>query len=125
MEKLSLDKFGKFLIDNLFDNGINRYNSLSSNKLKSPLTMKLRNELQNFNSTQLATIEKLVVNVLIASSHDFLYALEERNNNEEDITIYIDGENLAEMSDGLNGELFGKDGWLQKFSDHNSFLDDE
>ncbi len=32
------------------------------------------------------------------------------------------GENLAELSDGLCGELYGEDGWIEKFSGYPASL---
>ncbi|WP_298021020.1 hypothetical protein [uncultured Campylobacter sp.] len=32
------------------------------------------------------------------------------------------GENLAELSDGLCGELYGEDGWIEKFSGYPTSL---
>jgi len=35
-----------------------------------------------------------------------------------EIQILVDGENIAELSDGLQGESFSEDGWNAKFSKH-------
>ena len=32
------------------------------------------------------------------------------------------GENLAELSDGLCGELYGEDGWIERFSGYPASL---
>ena len=32
------------------------------------------------------------------------------------------GENLAELSDGLCGKLYGKDGWIERFSGYPASL---
>ena len=120
MKESALDKFGRFLVTNLLDKGLDRFDNLSKNQLQSKSTAQLQKELQEFDSKQLETIEKLVANVLVASAHDFLFALEERNDFKEDIALVVDGVNVADESDGLQGEIFGEEGWLQKFSQHKS-----
>lgn len=65
---------------------------------------------------QLEVIEKTIIETLSAACHDFLFALQERNDLYNDIQLLVDGNNLAEESDGLQGELFSVDGWIQSFS---------
>ncbi|MEM7084213.1 MAG: hypothetical protein AAF465_15900 [Pseudomonadota bacterium] len=47
--------------------------------------------------------------------HDFLFALEEKRN---DVSVFVGQCNVAEMSDGLQGEIFTEDGWYERFSQH-------
>lgn len=35
----------------------------------------------------------------------------------EDFALIKDGENIAELSDGLSGELYTEDGWISKYSE--------
>ena len=51
-----------------------------------------------------------------AAIHDFLFAIEEQADFENDIQIIVNEDNIVEMSDGLQGELFTQDGWLEKYS---------
>lgn len=115
MEK-SLDKFGNFIVRSLFDKGLDRYYDLVQNKLKSQSTEALRKDMQQFNEQQITIINNLVTNILTSSIHDFLYSIEERTNFENDLEILIDGKNIIELSDGLNGELFSNEGWIKKYS---------
>lgn len=43
--------------------------------------------------------------------------------NEEDVQVFFDGINVADESDGLAGELYGEDGWIERFSDPSTALD--
>jgi hypothetical protein len=50
--------------------------------------------------------------------HDFLIALSEAHDSGRDIAVFVDGQNVAEQSDRLAGELFGEQGWLIRHSKH-------
>ena len=41
----------------------------------------------------------------------------------DDIKVQIGKENLSEISDGLAGELYTEDGWIQKYSNQR-YADD-
>ena len=120
----TLDKFGKFIVENLFDKGLDRYTSLANGKLKTPRLQEFQNELKKFDSEQIHIIKQLTIEVLTTTTHDFLFALQERSEIEEDITVNVDNENIAELSDGLHGEIFLEDGWLKRFSEFADELDD-
>ena len=113
----SLDKFGHFTVTTLYDSGLEKFYSLANNKLKSPSTENLRVALQKMTPKQIEIIKQLVLSVLNASIHDFLFAIQERNELEGDIKILVDGKNVSDLSDGLNGELYSSDGWINKFSE--------
>lgn len=44
--------------------------------------------------------------------HNMLFMLEEH----EEIEMLYAGENIVEESDGLSGELYTEDGWIEKYS---------
>jgi hypothetical protein len=61
-------------------------------------------------------IKRLVPKIVDTSLHHLLWTLEQ--NESLELTIY-DGtkkENIAEISDGLTGELYTEDGWIYRFS---------
>ncbi len=35
----------------------------------------------------------------------------------DEFQIIVGGENIADISDGLSGELYTSDGWIEKFSE--------
>ena len=52
--------------------------------------------------------------------HDFLFALQEAHDLERGIEVLVDGKNVAELSDGLQGEPCGGEGWIAKFARYPS-----
>ena len=47
---------------------------------------------------------------------DFLFGLQEQANSNGNIEIRVNGKNIAELSDGLQGEPYGSKGWQAKHS---------
>jgi hypothetical protein len=46
---------------------------------------------------------------------EILQACQQAHDLDEGIEIVVDGENMGEVSDGLNGEQYGEFGWYAKF----------
>lgn len=115
-QQSSLDKFGEFIVVNLRDKAIETAEMLLENGSKSPQTKILQDELSTFNAAQKAIVANVVKTSIDAAIHDFLFAIEEQADFENDIQIIVNEENIVEMSDGLQGELFTQDGWLEKYS---------
>ena len=116
MDRDPLDKFGTFLMRNLRDRAIDNYDRLAQGQWKAPKLQALQQDLAAMTEDQRRIVRDCVVNALDVGLHDFLFALQERADFENDIQVMVDGKNLAEISDGLQGELFGEDGWLARFS---------
>lgn len=115
-QQSSLDKFGEFIVVNLRDKAIETAEMLLENGSKSPQTKILQDELSTFNAAQKAIVANTVKASIDAAIHDFLFAIEEQADFENDIQIIVNEDNIVEMSDGLQGELFTQDGWLEKYS---------
>ena len=115
-QQSSLDKFGEFIVVNLRDKAIETAEMLLENGSKSPQTKILQDELLTFNAAQKAIVANTVKASIDAAIHDFLFAIEEQADFENDIQIIVNEDNIVEMSDGLQGELFTQDGWLEKYS---------
>ena len=115
-QQSSLDKFGEFIVVNLRDKAIENAEMLLENRSKSPQTKILQDELLTFNAAQKAIVANAVKASIDAAIHDFLFAIEEQADFENDIQIIVNEDNIVEMSDGLQGELFTQDGWLEKYS---------
>ena len=115
-QQSSLDKFGEFIVVNLRDKAIENAEMLLDNRSKAPQTKILQDELSTFNAAQKAIVANVVKTSIDAAIHDFLFAIEEQADFENDIQIIVNEDNIVEMSDGLQGELFTQDGWLEKYS---------
>jgi hypothetical protein len=55
--------------------------------------------------------------------HDLLFALQEESDAEGAVRVYVNGDEVAKLSDGLHGEIFGDDGWIARYSEYPSKLD--
>ncbi len=93
----------------------NRYLDLESGKIRSPSKQELISQLSEFSDEQKTVIRKLLTECVDCGVHDLLFAIEEEK---QDITVLVDGENIANESDGLNGEIFTEDGWFEKYSEY-------
>ena len=113
---VELDKFGKFLMSNLRDNAISKLNTLFEGGSKAPALQELQNSLKSINDEEKEILKKAFTNSLDTGLHDFLFSLHESTENNEGIELIVNGKNVTELSDGLQGELFTEDGWLSKYS---------
>lgn len=110
-----VEKFGKFIVENLRDKGIDFAEGLLKGHWKSPELIEMQNEIANFNSLQKIVFIKAITATIDGAMHDFLFALQEIN----DIKILVDGQNIVEISDGIHGEAYSDEGWFAKYSNHN------
>ncbi|WP_086478940.1 hypothetical protein [Oceanospirillum sanctuarii] len=111
----NLDKFGKLIAEDLRDSALNRCLDIEAGTIKSYDCLELTKEFSQFTESQLQIINRLVTKCIDTGIHDFLFAIEEA---QDELSILVNGENIAEKSDGLQGELFTEDGWYERFSEH-------
>ena len=117
MEDLDLiAKFGKFMVENLRDKGINKAELLMKKHWKAPALQALQEKLDKFSTEEKDVILDTVIDSIDTAIHDFLFALQERPYFENDIQVIVDGKNIVEISDGIHGEAYTADGWYAKFS---------
>lgn len=109
----AVDKFGELIIHELRDKAIRHFDFLSGQHYKG--LEELQRELASFSPEQLAIVRRCIVSSVDHGLHDFLFGLVEAHDCEAGIAIMVDGENVAELSDGLNGEQFTDRGWIAKF----------
>ena len=121
MKALSpVDKFGKFIVENLRDKGMDFAAGLLNGHWKAPGLQELQNEIANLNDSQKATFMKAITQTIDGAMHDFLFALQEQADFDNDIQILVDGQNIVELSDGIHGEAYSDEGWFAKYSKHKS-----
>ncbi len=114
----SIDKFGKFLVENLRDRGIQSAEFLLENKWKAPSLQKLQLELSKLSDAQKGLVMQTVTQCIDTAIHDFLFAIQEKFDFENDIQILVDNENIVELSDGIHGEAYTDEGWYARFSQY-------
>jgi hypothetical protein len=119
MEELPpVDKFGKFIVKNFRDKGIDFAEGLLQKHWKAPSLIDIQNEIANLDDNQKITFIKAVTQTIDSAIHDFLFALQEQADFDNDIQILVDGKNIVELSDGIHGEAYSDEGWFAKYSNH-------
>ena len=111
-----LDKFGQFITEKLRDNSIQFAEDVLEGNYKSQRLIELHQQLSSLDDNQKAVALAFVKRVVDVGIHDFLFALVERANSQDDISILVDGEDIIKSSDGLHGEAYTEDGWYARFS---------
>ena len=108
----NLDTLGKIIAQDLRDASLGRFLALESGSLRSPGTQGLIQELAGFTDEERRAIRKILTHCIDCGIHDYLFAIEQQ----EDIAVLIHNEDVGKLSDGLNGEIYGEDGWFERFS---------
>lgn len=113
-----LKRFGKFLVENLRDKGIDFAENLLKNHWKPSELKNIQAELQTLTDIQKETFRQAIVKTIDTAIHDFLFALQEQADLGNNIQIIVDGKNVVELSDGIHGEAYSDKGWYAKFSNY-------
>ena len=111
-----LEKFGKFLVLNLRDKGISNAERLLKDEFKAPALLNLQADLYELSEEQKELVKKTVTICIDSAIHDFLFALQENADFDNNIQILVDGKNIVELSDGIHGEAYSDEGWYAKYS---------
>ncbi|MHA6636881.1 hypothetical protein ACX3OY_24220 [Citrobacter farmeri] len=117
-DKELLDSFGQEVMSSVRDQAIFEFEAILTGKMKSASAMKLHNELKVFDKQQVDVLRKTIFTSIDNVIYNALNMLEQ---NEDSMKLLIseDGNNernVVEISDGLSGELFTENGWIEKFS---------
>lgn len=120
-----LDILGQFLMKHLRDRGIGQVEGLLAGRWKAPSLEGLQRELRPLTPEQQDLVRRAVVSSLDTALHGFLFAIQEQTDLDGPIAITVRGENVAQMSDGLQGEPFGEDGWFARFSASGEPVEDQ
>jgi hypothetical protein len=115
-DQVSLDKFGRFVMEHLRDHAIDDVDRLAAAGWKASSVQALQNELVGLTEQQRAVVRRSVITCVDSAIHAFLFHLQERADFENDLQVLVDGKNVAMLSDGIHGEPFGEDGWQARFS---------
>ncbi len=116
----TLDKFGRLIVDKLKDKQIDWFKGLIQGKWSSQESKELHAKLSKLTQEEKQVVADVLEKVLENSMHDFLFAIQESNDLDSGLKVFMDGENVAELSDGLHGEIFTEEGWIERFSRHKS-----
>lgn len=118
MASPEMDKFGEFLINSLRDGALDYFDGLTRGHWKSPSTIRPQAGLESLTAEQRDIVRQCVITCVDHGIHDFLMALAESFFRKQGIQLNVDGKDVAELSDSLEGEPYGAQGWVAKFSKH-------
>lgn len=123
-DKKLLDSFGQEFISSIRDQSIFEFEAILNGRMKSKSSIELSNEIKAFDENQINVLKKVVFNSIDSVIYNVLNMLEQ---NEENMKLLIsqdgnDEKNILELSDGLSGELFTENGWIEKFSKYEQML---
>jgi len=117
MDKLEL--FGKELMKKVRDASIKEYLSIQSGEMKSAEAKEIYDLITSFSTSDMEKIDKIIFDIIDRVLHKFLWMLEGSTDfGIADKAVIDPGENLAMISDGLTGELYGEFGWILKYSNY-------
>lgn len=108
----SLDLFGKHLIEETRDRTFNTIMKMFNGSMKGVTAQKINQLSSVFSHDQINAINSIIL-ISIDYSLGNLLTMVEQN---DEIVVLCDGENIKELSDGLSGELYTEDGWIERFS---------
>jgi len=110
-----LDAFGKLVMVKMRDRALDDFEMMAVGHWKAPSRRKLQGALAKLDAKQKDVVRRTVRAAVDTAIHDFLFALQEAGDAKE-IAVVIGGKDIASLSDGLQGEPFGEDGWQARFS---------
>lgn len=108
-----LNEFGEVLIKEVRDRTIRLFDKKLQGVMKDKDSQLLFEQVNKLSEEQQLLINEIIPQIVDLSLHNMLCVFEEHN----EFQIVIDGENIADISDGLSGELYTSDGWIEKFSE--------
>lgn len=107
-----LDFFGETLINEVRDRTIEQYDMTTDGRMKDEQSQRLSKEIAKMDDKDKKIIQKIIPEIVDLALHNMLCMLEDN----PEIEVNINDENINEVSDGLAGELYTEDGWIQRFT---------
>jgi hypothetical protein len=114
-----LDYFGEVLMSKVRDETIWNHEAVVNGKMRAPSLIKKYKKLDSFSEEQKKILREFILRTVDLTIHNFLFMIEES----EDLSLILNNADLAELSDGLCGELYSDDGWIAKYSENEEFSD--
>ncbi len=115
-----LELFGKEFITKVMDFSLNEYQMIKTGKMRSQQAKEISSIISSFNPVDEEKIDSIVLDVIGRLMHNTLRMFEESKGfSIADKKVIPGGEDILEISDGLSGELYGENGWVEKYSKSN------
>ena len=112
-----LNEFGEVLIKEVRDRTIRLFDKKVQGMMRDRDSQLLFEKISKLSEEQKLLISEIIPQVVDLSLYNILCMFEEH----DEFQIVRDGENIADISDGLSGELYTSDGWIEKFSEQRYY----
>ena len=116
-----LNEFGKILITEVRDGTIDSMNKMIDGTMKGTIAKLIRKKISILDKEQIEVLKWLIPEIVDFSLDSMLFMFE----GHPDLQLVFQGVDLKEVSDGLSGELYTEDGWIQKFNEYDELISDE
>ena len=107
-----LEEFGEIFIKEVRDRTIDLFDRKMQGLMRSKESQLLFERMNKLNEEQKSLIRDIIPQIVDLSMYNMLDLFEEH----DEFQVIVGGENIADVSDGLSGELYTSDGWIEKFS---------
>lgn len=115
MANKELDVLGQMIMEGVRDESISDIRMVFSGAMKGTDADEIRDKLKALAPGDLKAVEAIIPNLVDQVIHNFLYSVEQS----DEVELMVDGATevrASEESDGLSGELYGSNGWIERFS---------
>lgn len=119
-----LDKFGRIYMDFVRDNVLEGMEQIIVGKYKGDTGQILQQKIKQNIPDHDELLKEIVSSAVDKCLHYTLYMLEEYQDEMEFLVNDEQGnkESLVEISDGICGELYTEDGWIEKYSRYQTSI---
>lgn len=117
-EKEALAYLGEFLIKNHRDRTLSTLERSFEGKWKNKSFQEFQTFVQDLSSEQQGILFRGFEYLITGALHDLLFNLEEENHFKGQIKLLVNNYDVIKISDGIYGEQYGENGWIQKFSQY-------
>lgn len=112
----SLDYLGEFLMKYYRDQALLTLDTAFKGGWKVESLQSFQTVIQSLSSDQKEKLFDGFDHIITGALHDLLFGLQEENHFKKRIHLTVDGYDAVKISDGLHGEQFSEDGWIERFS---------
>jgi hypothetical protein len=114
----AVEQFGKIMVKTIRDRSILHTIEFLNAQLRSPSVIELQKKLSQFSAEEKNIVLRTLILVTDSCLHDLLCRIQESHDLKEGMEIFMNTCNVANASGMLHGELFGEDGWIDRFSQY-------
>ena len=117
--KDALSDFGKSFIESVRDDSLFVFEGIVSGHMKDSGSQELHQKLQSLSEEELAIVREIAYQMVDLTMHNTLFMFEQEVGDWK--ISNSECESLADESDGLSGELYSDEGWIESYSQYGEF----